>query len=62
MTRTSNKKRYIIRKYVMAKSAEEALKKERKMIPDDVFIDDDWRKENPNTFESAIGFNVEVDD
>lgn len=62
MTRTSNKKRYIIRKYVMAKSAEEALKKERKMIPDDVWIDEDWKKDNPKNLESAIGFNVETDE
>lgn len=46
----------------MAKSAEEALKKERKMIPDDVWIDEDWKKDNPKNLESAIGFNVETDE
>jgi hypothetical protein len=54
-----NLKRYIVRKYVMATSAHDALKRERRYRPDDIFIDDDWRKENPNRLESAIGFSIE---
>jgi hypothetical protein len=53
-------KRYIVKKYIMAKSAHEALKKERKVRPDDVWVDEDWKKENPNQLESAIGFNIET--
>lgn len=52
-------KRFVIKKYIMAKSAHEALKKERKVRPDDVWIDEDWKKDNPNQLVSAIGFNLE---
>lgn len=33
------KKVYIVRKYVVAKSVQEALKKEKKQAPDDCYID-----------------------
>ncbi len=39
-------KRYIIRKYVMAKDASDAIKVEKKQGVDDVFVDDDWMAEN----------------
>jgi hypothetical protein len=55
----SDLKRYVVRKYVMATSAHQALRKERKIRPDDVYVDDDWKKENPKKLESAIGFSVE---
>lgn len=51
-------KRYIVRKYIMAKSAHEALNKEKRTRPDDVWLDDEWKKENPNQLVSAIGFTV----
>jgi hypothetical protein len=51
-------KRFIIKKYIMAKSAQDALKKEKKVLPDDVWVDEDWKKENPNQLESIIGFNL----
>ena len=35
-------KRYIFRKYIMAKSAKEAIKKEAKEPVDEVFIDNEW--------------------
>ena len=54
-------KRFIVRKYIMATSAHEALKNERRYRPDDVFIDSDWSKENPNELRSTIGFTVEQD-
>lgn len=53
-------KRYVIKKYVMAKSAHDALSKERRVRPDDVFIDEEWLKANPNQLVSAIGFSVDV--
>lgn len=53
-------KRYIIKKYIMATSAHDALKRERRYRPDDVWVDDDWKKENPNQLQSAIGFNVDT--
>lgn len=51
-----NKKRFVVRKYIMATSAEEAIKKESKIKPDDVWVDDEWKKENPNKLVSCIGF------
>lgn len=44
----------------MATSAHEALKKERRVRPDDVWVDEEWKKNNPN-LESCIGFQVEQD-
>jgi len=52
------KKLYIIRKYVWAKTALDALKAEKKIPVDDVWIDDKW-KENASTPKDAIGFNIE---
>lgn len=51
-------KRYIVRKYIMARSASEALRKERKTRPDDVWVDDEWKKDNKE-LASAIGYTVE---
>lgn len=54
-TKKPELKRYIVRKYVMARSAAEAITKSRRLKPDDVWIDDTWKTE-PKQFESAIGF------
>lgn len=45
----------------MASSAHDALKRERRHRPDDVWVDEEWKKENKNSLESAIGYNVEHD-
>lgn len=42
------KKRFIVRKYIMANSAAEALKLDLKTHADDVWIDEDWKHDNPN--------------
>jgi len=55
-------KRFIIKKYIMATSASHAIKKERRVRPDDVWVDEDWKKDNPNTLQSAIGYNIDVPD
>ena len=39
-------KLFVVRKYVKANSAAEALRKERRIKPDDCWIDDEWRKAN----------------
>lgn len=52
-------KRFIVKKYIMAKSAHEALKLERKVRPDDCWVDEDWKKENPDKLVSAIGFSIQ---
>lgn len=51
-------KLYIVRKYILASSAHEALRKERRTRPDDVWVDEDWKKENKAQLESCIGFEV----
>lgn len=52
-------KLFIVKKYILATSAQEALKKERTIRPDDVWVDEDWRKkqENVKDLQSAIGFS-----
>lgn len=57
--KNKNEKRFIVRKYIMAKNASEALKKERRYRPDDVYIDDDWKREHNQDLSSAIGFTLE---
>lgn len=54
-------KKFVVKKYIMAKSASEALRRERKYKADDVWIDEEWlrnQKESP----SAIGFSCERSD
>jgi hypothetical protein len=53
-------KLFIIRKYIIAKSAADAIKKDRKTPPDDVWMDEDWRKENlAKQAEQAVGFGAQ---
>jgi len=49
------KDRYIIRKYVMASSAQEAIKLDKKYKPQDVWIDEDYKKDNQ--LSSCVGFD-----
>ena len=49
-------KLFIVRKYVKAKSAVEAIRKEKKMPPDDVYIDEEWKAGNRQQLAEAIGF------
>ena len=51
-------KRYIVRKYIMAKSAREALRKDRTHLPDDVWVDEKWKEDNAKDLSSAIGFTT----
>lgn len=60
--RKIEQKRFIIKKYIMATSAQDAIRKERSVTPDDVWVDEDWKKDNPNKLESAIGFTINNDD
>lgn len=50
------KDRYIIRKYVMARSAAEAIRLDKITKPADVWIDDDWKKENKD-LASCVGYD-----
>lgn len=51
-------KLFVIKKYIMATSASVALKKERRVRPDDCWVDEDWKKkqEDITQLSSAIGF------
>lgn len=44
MNTTTKKKIYIIRKFVVATSIEDAIRLERKQKPDDVFLEDTSRQ------------------
>lgn len=55
-------KMYVIKKYVMAKSAAEAIQREPKHPVDSVWIDDDWSKGQGDRLADAIGFSVPLDD
>lgn len=39
-------KRFIVRKYIFATCAQDALKKEKSVLPDDVWLDEQWKAEN----------------
>lgn len=45
-TKNTKEKMFIVTKIVMAKSIYEALKKEKNVVPTDVYIDQDWKKNN----------------
>lgn len=47
-------KLYIVRKYIFAKNAKDAIKKDKITPVDDVWVDDDFKKSQPGA--SAIGF------
>ena len=48
-------KLFIVRKYIMALSAAEAIRVERKHPVDDCWIDEEWKKENFQK-EGGVGF------
>lgn len=60
--RTIRKKRplklFVVKKYVWAESARHAVDIEGKQSTDDVWIDEDWKKNQQNQ-PSAIGFQLE---
>lgn len=49
---------YIVQKMVVAKSIIDALKKEKDISPNDIYLDHDWKKANmpPTRKISKIGF------
>mgnify|MGYP001598959697 FL=1 len=49
---------FVVKKYIKAFPAKEALKKEKKQEADDCWIDDDWRKEKKDRLAEAIGFKI----
>ena len=59
----TNLKLFVVKKYIMATSAHDALKRERRFRPDDCWVDEDWRKEHKEVrqLQSCMGFTVEHD-
>lgn len=49
-------KLFIVRKYIKAKSAADAIKKDRAHPVDDVWVDDEWKKGEANKLSESIGF------
>ena len=47
-------KLFVVRKYILAKSASDAIRKDKTTPVDDVWVDEDFKKINPGA--SAIGF------
>lgn len=54
-------KLFVIRKYIKASSASDAIKKDRSTPVDDVWIDDEWKKNQANQLSDAVGFSVKND-
>lgn len=51
------KKLFIVQKYIVASSIQEALKIERQTRPDECWLDDDWKKAHkPVTDKQLTGF------
>lgn len=50
-------KKFVVKKYIMAVSASEALKKERRFKADDVWVDEEWSKIQTEKT-PAIGFSA----
>ncbi len=47
------KKRFVVRKYIMAVSAVDAIRRDKASPVDDVWVDTEWEKSN----QSKIGFH-----
>jgi hypothetical protein len=56
------KQQYIVRKYVMASSAREAIRLEAKTPAHDVWVDQDWVKQRGEDKSPAIGFTADLPD
>ena len=57
-----DEKMFVIRKYIKARSALEAIQIEKNKPVDDVWVDDEWKKLGNKDLASAIGFVVSNDD
>lgn len=55
MKKPNKDKLFVVKKYIKAKSAAEAIRKDKTTPVDDVWVDEDWKKTNTN-LPDAIGF------
>lgn len=52
------RKLFVVRKYILANSASEAIRLDKKKPVDDCWVDDDWKKENLNNKPDELGFRT----
>lgn len=52
-------KLFVVRKYIKARTAAEAIRKDRTTDVSEVWVDDEWKKGAATELASAIGFNIE---
>jgi len=55
-----NQKMFIVRKYIIASSAKEAIHKDKTTPVDDVYIDSDFQKKQFEQLASGIGFSHNI--
>lgn len=55
-------KLFVVRKFIMASCAKDALKKEKTRLPDDCYIHQQWETVNLAELESVIGFSINEDE
>lgn len=59
--KNKDKQQYIIRKYIMATSAKDAIRRDKDSEVNDVWVDQDWVKTQHEDKNPAIGFAVETE-
>lgn len=47
---------FVVRKYIMAKNIKEAIELDKKTEPQDIWIDEDWKKRKTEITNNQIGF------
>lgn len=53
------KKLFVIRKYIYARDVSEAIRIDSKTKPDEVWVDEEWKKINTeHQFKNEVGFKV----
>jgi hypothetical protein len=52
------KKLYVIQKYIVASSIVEALKLEKHTRPEEIWLDEDWKKAHKPAMGKSIGFKI----
>jgi hypothetical protein len=52
-------KMYVIRKFIKANSAAQALRLEKKLPADECYISDDWKEGKNQNLADAMGFKSE---
>lgn len=55
--KTNDCKMFVVRTYVMAKNVSHAIKLTKGKVPDEVFVDSDWKEDRNKQLASAIGFD-----